>query len=86
MQSIGHSLYPSLQSRVIDVRSLTIHSGSGTKEQLVIQAFALSLINNHHWFQSTMITSMNSVLSFLAGQDLYDLWHTCFGHLLKNAL
>ena len=29
---------------------------------------------------------MNGVKSSLAGQDLYDLWHTHFGHLLKNAL
>ena len=33
-----------------------------------------------------MITPMNGVLSSLAGQDSYDLWHTRFGHLSKNAL
>ena len=33
-----------------------------------------------------MITPMNGVLSSLARQDLYNLWHTHFGHLLKNAL
>ena len=52
----------------------------------MIQASALSPTNNLHWFQSLMITPMNGVLSSLAGQDSYDLWHTRFGHLLKNAL
>ena len=33
-----------------------------------------------------MITSMNGVLSSLARQDSYNLWHTYFGHLSKNAL
>ena len=33
-----------------------------------------------------MITPMNGVLSSLARQDSYNLWHTCFGHVLKNAL
>ena len=49
-----------------------------TKGQLVIQVSALSPMNN------LMITPMNSVLSSLARQDLYNLWHTCFGHLLWN--
>ena len=57
-----------------------------TKGQLVIQASALSPTNNLYWFQSLMITPMNGVLSSLAGQDSYDLWHTRFGHLSKNAL
>ena len=52
----------------------------------MIQAYALSLMNNLHWFQSIMITPMNGVLSSLARQDSYNLWHTCFGHVLKNAL
>ena len=43
------------------------------KGQLVIQASALSPINNLHWFQSIMITPMNGVLSSLARQDLYNL-------------
>ena len=57
-----------------------------TKGQLVIQVSALSPMNNLHWFQSLMITPINGVLSSLARQNSYDLWHTCFGHLLKNAL
>ena len=56
------------------------------KGQLVIQVSALSPTNNLHWFQSLMITPMNGVLSSLARQDSYNLWHTRFGHLLKNAL
>ena len=52
----------------------------------MIQASALSPMNNLHWFQSLMITPMNGILSSLAKQDSYDLWHTCFGHLSKNAL
>ena len=57
-----------------------------TKGQLVIQVSALFPTNNLHWFQFIMIIPMNGVLSFLARQDSYDLWHTHFGHLLKNAL
>ena len=57
-----------------------------TKGQLVIQASAISPMNNLYWFQSTMITPMNGVLSSLARQDSYDLWHTCFGHFSENAL
>ena len=52
----------------------------------MIQASAVSPTNNLHWFQSIMITPMNGVLSSLAEQDSYDLWHTHFGHLSKNAL
>ena len=52
----------------------------------MIQVSALSPMNNLHWFQSLMITPMNGVLSSLARQDSYDLWHTHFGHLIKNAL
>ena len=33
-----------------------------------------------------MITPMNGILSSLARQDSYNLWHTRFGHLSKNAL
>ena len=51
------------------------------KEQLVIQASALSPMNNLHWFQSIMITPINGVLSSVAKQDLYDLWHTCYRYL-----
>ena len=72
-----------------DYRCEITHNASriwNAKGQLVIQVSALSPMNSLHWFQSIMITPMNDVLSSLARQDLYDLWHTHFGHLSKDAL
>ena len=53
---------------------------------LVIQATILSPSNNLHWFQSNQITPMGDIISSLAQNDSYYLWHHCFGHLSKNAL
>jgi len=55
-------------------------------ERLVIQAKALSLDNNLHWFQSNQITPVDSSINSLAKEDSYDLWHHCLGHPSKNAL
>jgi len=55
-------------------------------ECLVIQAKALSLDNNLHWFQSKQITPMDGSINSLAKEDSYDLWHHHLGHPSKNAL
>ena len=52
----------------------------------MIQASALSPSNNLHWFQSNQITPMGGIISSLAQDDSYHLWHHCFGHLSRNAL
>ena len=53
---------------------------------LVIQATALSPNNNLHWFQSNQITPMGVLISSLAQDNSYHLWHHHFGHLSRNAL
>ena len=52
----------------------------------MIQVTALSSSNNLHWFQSNQITLMGSIISSLAWDDSYHLWHHCFGYLSRNAL
>ena len=57
-----------------------------TSRDLVIQVTALSPSNNLHWFQSNQITPMGDLVSSLAWDDSYHLWHHCFGHLSRNVL
>ena len=52
----------------------------------MIQVTALSPSNNPHWFQSNQITPMDGIISSLAWDDSYHLWHHCFGHLSRNTL
>ena len=57
-----------------------------TSGDLVIQVTALSPSNNLHWFQSNQITPMGGIISSLAQDDSYHLWHHHFGHLSRNVL
>ena len=54
--------------------------------ELVILMIALSPSNNLCWFQSNQITPMGSIISSLAQDDFYHLWHHHFGHLSRDVL
>ena len=53
---------------------------------MVIQATALSLANNQHWFQLEMITPMSGIVASLADDHSYHIWYQHFGHASWNAL